>query len=78
MNGLKVTHTAVIASAVLPLAWRIVGVGDVDGDRKCDLVWRQIQTGDVAVWLMAGATVELSVSGVSFLLLGPATTLVIQ
>src|SRR5439155_8937775 len=26
--------------------------GDVEGDGKADLVWRQTQTGDVAVWLM--------------------------
>ena len=46
-----------VASGV-PLAWQIVGVGDVDGDGKADLVWRHAQTGDVAVWLMNGATVR--------------------
>ena len=32
--------------------------GDLDGDTKSDLIWRQNQTGDVAVWLMNGATVK--------------------
>src|SRR5436190_37063 len=32
--------------------------GDVDGDGKADLVWRNTQTGDLAVWLMNGAAVR--------------------
>jgi hypothetical protein len=30
---------------------------DVNGDGKADLVWRETQNGDVAVWLMDGARV---------------------
>jgi len=30
---------------------------DLDGDGRKDLVWRQIQTGDVAAWLMNGTAV---------------------
>jgi len=41
----------------VPLTWQIVGVDDVNGDGKADLVWRHMQTGDVAVWLMDGAMV---------------------
>jgi hypothetical protein len=37
-------------------AWRIVSANDLDGDGQSDLVWRQMQTGDVAVWLLNGAT----------------------
>jgi len=32
-------------------------VEDVNGDGKADLVWRQTQSGDVAVWLMDGVKV---------------------
>ena len=28
----------------------------MDGDRKADLVWRHTTTGEVAVWLLNGAT----------------------
>jgi VCBS repeat protein len=42
---------------VSSLAWQIVGVGDLDGDGKADLVWRHTASGDVAVWLMDGAAV---------------------
>jgi hypothetical protein len=42
------------------LSWQIAGVGDVDGDGRADLVWRNTQTGDVAAWLMNGATVAQS------------------
>src|SRR6516164_9441613 len=33
---------------------QIVGVGDVDGDGICDLIWRNTQSGDVAVWFISG------------------------
>jgi hypothetical protein len=29
-------------------------VGDLDGDGKADLVWRETNTGDVGAWLMNG------------------------
>jgi hypothetical protein len=63
MNGTNVelspntSATAIIASSV-PLAWQIVGVADLDGDQKADLIWRHIQTGDVAVWLMDGVGIR--------------------
>ena len=38
----------------MPLDWTIAGIGDVDGDEKADLVWRNTSTGDVAVWLGNG------------------------
>ena len=44
----------------VPRTWQMSGVGDIDGDGKADLVWRNTQTGDVAIWLMAGLTVRLS------------------
>ena len=47
------TMTDVIGNA--PLAtWSIAGIGDMDGDGKADLVWRNTATGDVAVWLGNG------------------------
>ena len=47
-----------VVAVGVPLVWQIVGVRDLDGDGKADLVWRQTQTGDVAAWLMDGVTVR--------------------
>ena len=41
-------------SIPLPTTWQLVGLGDLDGDSKVDVVWRNAQTGDVAAWLMNG------------------------
>ncbi|MBW4507509.1 MAG: FG-GAP repeat protein [Scytonematopsis contorta HA4267-MV1] len=30
--------------------WKIVGIGDFDGDNKSDLVWRNNRTGENAIW----------------------------
>jgi FG-GAP-like repeat len=51
---------ALIVASAVPSAWQIAGVRDVDGDGRADIVWRHTQTGDVAVWLMNGATVVRS------------------
>ena len=32
--------------------------GDLDGDGKADLVWRNLETGDVAAWLMDGVVLK--------------------
>ncbi len=39
-------------------AWQISGTGDLDGDGKADLIWRNSRSGDVAEWLMNGAAVK--------------------
>jgi hypothetical protein len=36
------------------------GVGDVNGDGKADLIWRNTSTGATAVWLMNGTTIAAS------------------
>ncbi len=38
------------------LLWKIVGVGDFNGDGKSDILWHHQQRGDVYVWFMDGAT----------------------
>jgi FG-GAP repeat protein len=57
MNRLTVRAWAVIDPG-LRSAWRIDGIGDLDGDGKADLVFRNTETGDVAAWLMNGLTVR--------------------
>jgi hypothetical protein len=50
MNGAAMKQAAIVAPGV-PLAWQIVGVGDLAGDGKADLIWRVTQTGTVGAWL---------------------------
>jgi hypothetical protein len=48
-------QTALTWSAI-PAEWQIVGAADFDGDRKTDILWRNIRTGMVSTWTMNGAT----------------------
>lgn len=38
-------------------SWQVVGVTDLNGDRRADLVWQNWSTGQLAAWLLNGSTV---------------------
>jgi hypothetical protein len=40
---------------VVDMNWQIAAVGDLDGDKKADLVWRNTSTGANYVWFMNGS-----------------------
>ena len=58
MNGLSLQEDAIIALGISHDDWNIVGVGDLNGDGKADLVWWNIQTGAVVGWLMHGLALQ--------------------
>jgi hypothetical protein len=63
----KAIHDLGLAQSLLQdLGW-MFGVGvnsstrnDVNGDGKADLIWRHMSSGEVAIWLMNGATIASS------------------
>jgi RHS repeat-associated protein len=56
MDGAARLGWAPLTPAVLDPNWRIVGVGDFNGDGHPDIVWRHPVTGGNYVWYMNGAT----------------------
>ncbi len=44
--------------------WRYVGNADFDGDGDGDLLWHNIQTGDLNIWKMDGSTIETVITDV--------------
>ena len=38
--------------------WKIVGIGDFNGDGKPDLVWQNQSTGQIYYWLMNGTALR--------------------
>ncbi|MBF0292065.1 MAG: VCBS repeat-containing protein [Nitrospinae bacterium] len=61
MDGVTVTSnlvTSLNAGAYSStIGWQAQGIGDFDGDKKYDLLWRDSASGQVAVWTMNGADV---------------------
>jgi chitodextrinase len=60
MNGATLLSSGAVFSTVADLSWSIAGVGDVDGDGKSDILWRNSVTGENLVWFMSGASISSS------------------
>jgi VCBS repeat protein/FG-GAP repeat protein len=73
LNGSTITGSGFVTSGGNPVnpdpTWSIAGIGDLDGDGKSDLIWRNAATNEVSVWFMNGQTIsgsgDLNAGGVS-------------
>ncbi len=60
MNGTTILNANTAGLGNVPLNWTVVGVGDFNGDGKADILWRNSNNGNVAIWLMNGTTLTNS------------------
>ncbi len=56
MDGPNLIRDEHIATVSDDLSWKIVGVGDFNGDGKSDILWHHQQRGEVYVWFMDGTS----------------------
>ncbi len=56
MDGGTFVQDQHIATVSDDLSWKVVGVGDFNGDGKPDILWHHQQRGEVYVWFMDGST----------------------
>jgi hypothetical protein len=66
MNGAgAITSISLIGQGVDTTNWEVVGTGDFNNDGNTDILWRDVTTGQVAVWYMNGAGVISNTSMIS-------------
>ena len=58
MDGVTVKAGSNYTNGVADQSWQVAGVGDFDGDRRADILWRNGSTGDDYIFLMDGTTVK--------------------
>jgi hypothetical protein len=54
MNGLSFVRSASLSPSRMDTAWRLRSVADYDRDGYADLVWQNVQTGQLDIWFMRG------------------------
>ena len=59
MNGGQVSSMGTVGGSV-GTNWTVVGTGDLNSDGKGDILWRDSNTGTLAVWFMNGTTITSS------------------
>jgi len=52
--------TPIHVATIPDLDWEIAGVGDLNGDRREDLVWVNRTTQRIAIWIMKGTAIDHS------------------
>ena len=57
MSGSQVFSWSLLSTYTPDLNWKVMGVGDVEGNGLADLIWHNVATGQVAVWSLNGYTV---------------------
>lgn len=60
MDGVTWTGSYNYLGRGIPTQWRIAGVADMNSDGMPDLIWTNIQTGDVSFWAMNGTSIASS------------------
>ena len=58
MNGATIAASTTIANP--GTAWQVKAVGDLTGDGRADIVWRNTTDGSVVEWTMNGPTIASS------------------
>lgn len=58
MNGPTVLGSSGATTQLADVKWQVEGLGDFDGDGKCDILWQHTGTQDRHVWLMNGLGVS--------------------
>jgi hypothetical protein len=62
-NGSASTFYVYPANPVTDLDWQVAGTGDVDGDGKAEIVWRNATTGANAIWRSMDINANVPFSG---------------
>jgi RHS repeat-associated protein len=60
MDGLTIKPSEGYIRTVSTIGWQVKGIGDLDGDGRSDVVWRNAITGENYLWPMDGLTIKSS------------------